>query len=277
VSHLARIGCQSWVFSVQLNKSPCCCPPFPESVFFLNNLGLTNLWRLSRALFHVVRRPRPQDAGTPLLLAVFTSELDPRPGEGLHWQINRPQSLHRPWLLQSFNLTVQCNCNACNVPPDAGIQKRANFSTIIVGLSGTGDQTRASKVAGSGTNRSAIHYDSFPAGYNSLVEYRPSSGGNVSLVNGQTDRILVPCPISNSFIPFFLFQISWLTWASTSTYSRTFPCAPPSSWLSPSPSRGTLLSAPHTHTGFTSGTNGRSLPQRLPGIYKVVNKSVRTL
>jgi hypothetical protein len=43
--------------------------------------------------------------------------------------------------------------------PDAGLQKRANFSTLMVGLAGTGDQTRAACVAGSGTNRSAIHYD----------------------------------------------------------------------------------------------------------------------
>jgi hypothetical protein len=29
-------------------------------------------------------------------------------------------------------------CSACNVPPDAGLQKIANFSTLIVGLAGTG-------------------------------------------------------------------------------------------------------------------------------------------
>jgi hypothetical protein len=46
-----------------------------------------------------------------------------------------------------------------NVPPDQGLQKRANFSTLIVGLAGTGDQNRATCVAGSGANRSAIHYD----------------------------------------------------------------------------------------------------------------------
>jgi hypothetical protein len=37
------------------------------------------------------------------------------------------------------------------VPPDAGLQKRANFSTLIVGLAG---------VAGSGDKRSANHHDS---------------------------------------------------------------------------------------------------------------------
>jgi hypothetical protein len=45
------------------------------------------------------------------------------------------------------------------VPPDAGLQKRANFSTLIVDLSGTGDRTRATCVAGNGDNRSAIYYD----------------------------------------------------------------------------------------------------------------------
>jgi hypothetical protein len=42
-----------------------------------------------------------------------------------------------------LNLTLQCNWSACNVPPDAGMQKGANFSTLIVGLAGTGDRIRA--------------------------------------------------------------------------------------------------------------------------------------
>jgi hypothetical protein len=44
------------------------------------------------------------------------------------------------------------------VPPGAGLQKRANFSTLIVGLAGTENRTRDTCVAGSGKNRSAIHY-----------------------------------------------------------------------------------------------------------------------
>jgi hypothetical protein len=48
-------------------------------------------------------------------------------------------------------------CSACNVPPDAGLQKKANFSELI---ERTGDQTRAICGAGSDNNRSAIHYDS---------------------------------------------------------------------------------------------------------------------
>jgi hypothetical protein len=31
-------------------------------------------------------------------------------------------------------LTIQCNCSACEVSPDKGLQKRATFSTLIVGL-----------------------------------------------------------------------------------------------------------------------------------------------
>jgi hypothetical protein len=45
-----------------------------------------------------------------------------------------------------------------NVPPDAGLLKRAIFSTLNVGLAGTGNQTLATCVASSGTIRSAIHY-----------------------------------------------------------------------------------------------------------------------
>jgi hypothetical protein len=45
-----------------------------------------------------------------------------------------------------------------NQPPDAGLHKRATFSTLNVGLSGTGNRTLATCVASSGSNRSAIHY-----------------------------------------------------------------------------------------------------------------------
>jgi hypothetical protein len=48
---------------------------------------------------------------------------------------------------------------AINEHPDADLQKRTNFSTLMVGLSGTGDQTQATCVACSGDRLSAIHYD----------------------------------------------------------------------------------------------------------------------
>jgi hypothetical protein len=51
-----------------------------------------------------------------------------------------------------FYQTIQCNCSACNVPPDTGLQKRATFSTLIIGLARTGNRTRANCVAGSGAS-----------------------------------------------------------------------------------------------------------------------------
>jgi hypothetical protein len=45
-----------------------------------------------------------------------------------------------------------------NVPSDAGLQIRATFSTLKVGLAGTRNQTWATCMASNGTNRSAIHY-----------------------------------------------------------------------------------------------------------------------
>jgi hypothetical protein len=48
-----------------------------------------------------------------------------------------------------------------NLPPDAGLLKRGTFFFFykIVGLARTGNLTRANCMTGSGTNRSAIHYD----------------------------------------------------------------------------------------------------------------------
>jgi hypothetical protein len=55
--------------------------------------------------------------------------------------------------------TIQYNCSACNIPLDAGLQKRANFSTQIVGLARSGDRTQAPYVAGSDDKRLAIYYN----------------------------------------------------------------------------------------------------------------------
>jgi hypothetical protein len=85
--------------------------------------GVTRPCDKPKAVFRYAG-PRLQDAGTPLFL-----------------------------LLQIFYSTIQCNCTTYNVPPGAGLQKRANFSTLILGLAGTGDQTRATCVARSGDNR----------------------------------------------------------------------------------------------------------------------------
>jgi hypothetical protein len=57
----------------------------------------------------------------------------------------------------NFNLFIISIAVLENVPPDVGLQKRAIFSTLIVGLAG--DRSRATCGARSGANRSAIHYD----------------------------------------------------------------------------------------------------------------------
>jgi hypothetical protein len=57
-----------------------------------------------------------------------------------------------------------------NVPPDAGLQKRDTFSTLNVGLARTGNRTRATCVASSGTICSAIHY-AFLSGYDGPPVY----------------------------------------------------------------------------------------------------------
>jgi hypothetical protein len=122
-----------------------------------NYSRLTNLRRLSHVVFYVLRGPRLQDAGTPLLSSALTLESDPGPGKGLHDQSNLHWSLHRPWPLQFFCAIIQCNCSACNVPLDLGLQKNTNLSALIVGLAEP--RTRTTCVAHSGANRSDIHYD----------------------------------------------------------------------------------------------------------------------
>jgi hypothetical protein len=61
-------------------------------------------------LFFECGIPMPQDAGTLLLL-----------------------------LLPIFSLIYNLNCSALERAPAAGLQKRATFSTSIIGLAGTGD------------------------------------------------------------------------------------------------------------------------------------------
>jgi hypothetical protein len=50
-----------------------------------------------------------------------------------------------------------------NVPPDEGVKKRTTFSTLNIGLAGTGNRDRDTCVASSGTNRSAIYYAFCPS------------------------------------------------------------------------------------------------------------------
>jgi hypothetical protein len=85
-------------------------------------------------LFFECGNPRPQDAGTPLLA-----------------QMQKKIS-HFIILIAVLE----------NVPPDAGLQKRATFSPLNVGLARTGNQTHATCEASSVARRSAIHYASSP-------------------------------------------------------------------------------------------------------------------
>jgi hypothetical protein len=57
------------------------------------------------------------------------------------------------------------------VPPDAGLQtEKSHFSTLNVGLAGTGNRTQATCLAGSVTRRSAIHY-AFPLRFFNLAQF----------------------------------------------------------------------------------------------------------
>jgi hypothetical protein len=121
-------------------------------------------------VFHVLRGPRPQNAGISLLLAVFTLKLDPGPG-------NKPTAAHTvqpptksPQTLTATkflsNYTVHCNGSACNVPLDAPgcrVTEKAFFFSPIVSLAKP--QTQATRMARSGATRLAIHYDLHECNY----------------------------------------------------------------------------------------------------------------
>jgi hypothetical protein len=64
--------------------------------------------------------PRPQDAGHLRFRLFLTLKSDP--GQESNLKVSTDYVL-----LQFFYPTIQCNCSACNVPPDEGLQKRANF------------------------------------------------------------------------------------------------------------------------------------------------------
>jgi hypothetical protein len=81
-------------------------------------------------LFFECGIPMPQDAGTHLLAQL--------------------QFFKNPFIILIAVLE--------NLPTDAGLHKRATFSTRNVGRARTGNQTRTTCVASSGTNRSTFHY-----------------------------------------------------------------------------------------------------------------------
>jgi hypothetical protein len=131
---------------------------FLAHLFFGITQDVTNLQRLYHAVFHALRGPSPQDAGTPLLSSVFTSDSDSGPVKGLHRQSNLPWSLHRLLATAIFlsNYTVQLQCLQC--APWRRVTEKSNFSTLNIGLARTRNKTRATCMAGSVARRSAIHY-----------------------------------------------------------------------------------------------------------------------
>jgi hypothetical protein len=67
-------------------------------------------------------------------------------------------SLHRllanPIFLSNYTVELQCLQRA----PGRRVTEKSHFSTLNVGLAGTGNQTQATCLAGSVSRRSAIHY-----------------------------------------------------------------------------------------------------------------------
>jgi hypothetical protein len=100
-----------------------------------------------------MRYSQASRCGTPSLSTVFDFKV--RPGTGV-----QPQSLNRLLATANFlsNYTVQLQCLQCT--PGRRVTEKSHFSTLNVGLAGTGIRTQATCLAGSGTNRSTIHYAS---------------------------------------------------------------------------------------------------------------------
>jgi hypothetical protein len=89
--------------------------------------------------------------GAPLLLTAFDFKV--RPGTGV-----QPQIFNRLLATASFFsiYTVQLQC--LQRAPGHRVTEKSHFSTLNVGLAGTGNQTQATCLSGSVSRRSAIHY-----------------------------------------------------------------------------------------------------------------------
>jgi hypothetical protein len=91
----------------------------------------TQTWRNNSFQCLLRRLPRPQDVGH-LSLRYFNF----------------------------FNPFYNLNCSARERAPLRRVTEKSHFSTLNVGLAGTGNRTQATCLAGSVTRRSAIHYAS---------------------------------------------------------------------------------------------------------------------
>jgi hypothetical protein len=108
-----------------------------------------------------------------LLLAVLTSESDPGPGgkPGSAQTVQPPPKFPQTLAAVKFllsNYMYSAIAVLATYLPDAGQQKKPNFSALIVGLAW--HQTRATYVARSGANRSAIYYDFLTRLYMSSIK-----------------------------------------------------------------------------------------------------------
>jgi hypothetical protein len=105
--------------------------------------------------------------------------------------IPRPQDVGHLLLryCNFFNPFYNLNCSAWERAP--GLQKRATFSTLNVGLAGTRNRTRATCVASSGTNRSAIHYASHRFCRHNLLSISVNRSHNLKKWNA-TCEIVIP-------------------------------------------------------------------------------------
>jgi hypothetical protein len=76
-----------------------------------------------------------------------------------------------------FNPFYNLNCSA----RERGVTEKCHFSTLNVGLAGTGNRTQATCLAGSVTRRSAIHYAYLISHFLSLFSFSMLSGNPASI------------------------------------------------------------------------------------------------
>jgi hypothetical protein len=120
--------------------------------------------------FHVLRGPRPQDAGHLRFGYCFDSKVGPvaplSPCTSVRVpdsqsNLKSPQTLATAKILTHFIISIAVLENV----PLSRVTEKSNFSTLNVGLAGTGHRTRATCMAGSVFRRSAIHYASYQKNY----------------------------------------------------------------------------------------------------------------
>jgi hypothetical protein len=137
----------------------------------------------------------------PSLSTVFDLKADPGHRVWLITRVNTDSptsSLHRLLATAIFlsNYTVQLQC--LQRAPGRRVTEKCHFSTLNVGLAGTGNRTQATCFAGSVSRRSAIHYT---RSYGLLAEIKKSSH----------------CPVL-SFSKFMLCDIG--SWRATTQWHR---------------------------------------------------------